>query len=1293
MITADSASSYEPLQFDPSGKSASNKMANLIDSDARNIVSDILLKIGIPATPKADFNDILKIEQLAKQLERICIRSQSSFISLVIGHLPFTLVNSLIRILFLEANDPTPSAVETLIHLKQQPKGISVRKIAPKLGHALLDHTDALHQSLLRTSKNIVCEYTSAAPTRLEDQLPCFPVFNQTTGAAIPVFKTRPLTFEELRHPNYDAKTWVPKRGMASPEVTEDSIGSWLPSSDINRPEDGSQSVVPSIAHFKRGLKVFAPGLEDIKFDRNKAILAAKAQLPLNDALFTHFHGPCSSLKNSDLDVFFVGRNRSSGPEQVVDEFWEMFENIFAVVQLVFAAIAIYPSSFNWREKVAKPSSTESHCPSRQSATSATKLVDKHGVQALKCMQTNFAADFKATIPSVAVRKKGKAGQKKRKSIAKRPIVHAFQGEYCGEYCGFRYAVPSRYVEEFSISNALPDSFIMKSDPASLPMPLLRTKSSSINATASFVESVPKAITFLKPTDFDGNEWDCMVSNQRSQKRESALNKERFHFKHISYKVPRDSSKLWRRDRDWIARENKLDKKANWGMSNLVKCKGTVYPSCKEAFRKGDAANAVSFHRGYFAQMENTPEPKYYDRRGWSQYREEGVSKILDSLPIIRTANSITIVGMYPVRHVQLMVNVIRSPEEVRLVVVCLFGLLITPRQLMLSCDLDCTAVFFDGENVFATHRSIRAFNTRKNFVEAPHFQDNSRLKRIVKYASRGFGTTMFEICKHFPRCDVVLSSKYMDILLEVPKRLNAEHWFELFDEKKKQRLLVRRPKNTGGEGDDASDDGSFLSQEEMRFEESYFEYRRRYDYTPASIPYKETLYTYTLKEAINNLDFQPTEDPSKKRVLKILDDATTLASDEFKAQLLLPGDESGNLASLQLKHAKERATRNRVRYALSFESCYMCGTSVQVESNSKVMKMPLCHECTKINTRKRETSIDLTGCFAVVTGARIKIGQEITLRLLRSGCTVYATTRFPLLMINHFHGLEDSHVWRDRLFVHALDVRNVNSVLSFCAYLEQTIPRLDILIQNAAQTIRRTPEYYRPMVLAEIQLSKTMKKDEKLKWKQFESTGALRLCEADDDASGILDSCEFPVLSGTPNLLHTARRLIAESAVNTLTVFPDSLTESAELVALQLERNKSWDLSNGTDPADIRGTTTWTTTLPSVAPSELAEVLIANSISPALLMQRLLPLLSTAKIPREHPSFIVNVTSREGIFNSSASDASGRGEGSGMSGCGGSGVHPHTNMAKAALNRLTQTCAEEYMEQGVCVTAVDPGW
>ncbi len=98
----------------------------------------------------------------------------------------------------------------------------------------------------------------------------------------------------------------------------------------------------------------------------------------------------------------------------------------------------------------------------------------------------------------------------------------------------------------------------------------------------------------------------------------------------------------------------------------------------------------------------------------------------------------------------------------------------------------------------------------------------------------------------------------------------------------------------------------------------------------------------------------------------------------------------------------------------------------------------------------------DLTGRIALVTGGRVKIGYEICLYLLRAGCTVLVTTRFPKEGALRYTKEKDYAVWGDRVRLFGLDLRDLQHVEEFCDHLNKTLPRLDIIINNACQTVRR---------------------------------------------------------------------------------------------------------------------------------------------------------------------------------------------------------------------------------------------
>ncbi|MFV2173575.1 SDR family NAD(P)-dependent oxidoreductase [Actinomadura sp. LOL_016] len=99
-----------------------------------------------------------------------------------------------------------------------------------------------------------------------------------------------------------------------------------------------------------------------------------------------------------------------------------------------------------------------------------------------------------------------------------------------------------------------------------------------------------------------------------------------------------------------------------------------------------------------------------------------------------------------------------------------------------------------------------------------------------------------------------------------------------------------------------------------------------------------------------------------------------------------------------------------------------------------------------------------------------------------------------------------------------------------------------------------------------------------------------------------------------------------------------------------------------------------WTRLVHEVDPVELIEVQLINVSAPFVLLGRLRPLLEASRHARR---YVVNVSAAEGRFGRYWKGAE----------------HPHTNMAKAALNMLTRTAASELAEHGVYVTSVDPGW
>ena len=121
-----------------------------------------------------------------------------------------------------------------------------------------------------------------------------------------------------------------------------------------------------------------------------------------------------------------------------------------------------------------------------------------------------------------------------------------------------------------------------------------------------------------------------------------------------------------------------------------------------------------------------------------------------------------------------------------------------------------------------------------------------------------------------------------------------------------------------------------------------------------------------------------------------------------------------------------------------------------------------LCPECAEFNVGKRTESADLSGRVALLTGGRVKIGYQAGIKLLRAGASLIVTTRFPRDSAQRYAAEEDFEEWRDGLEVYGLDLRHTPSVEAFCAHVQSTRDRLDFIISNACQTVRRPPDFYR---------------------------------------------------------------------------------------------------------------------------------------------------------------------------------------------------------------------------------------
>ncbi len=335
-------------------------------------------------------------------------------------------------------------------------------------------------------------------------------------------------------------------------------------------------------------------------------------------------------------------------------------------------------------------------------------------------------------------------------------------------------------------------------------------------------------------------------------------------------------------------------------------------------------------------------------------------------------------------------------------------------------------------------------------------------------------------------------------------------------------------------------------------------------------------------------------------------------------------------------------------------QGCYVCKREYQ---DIDVFYHQLCPECAAFNRAKRDARTDLTGRRAVLTGGRAKIGMYIALRLLRDGAHTTITTRFPNDAIRRFAGMPDADDWLHRLKIVGIDLRDPSQVMAFADDVAAEGP-LDILINNAAQTVRRSPGAYAPLAAAEsAPLPAGLLPHVTTYGRSVDAHPAS--LEASVQAGGRDEHCEVSAMADAsvtaPGLL-TSLALTAGSA---------SLERVANATAID---------AAGLVP-DLVSSNSWVQVVEEVAPLEMLEVQLCNSTAPFILIARLRAAMRASTARRK---YIVNVSAMEGQF------------GRGYKGPG----HPHTNMAKAAVNMLTRTSSREMFETDqILMTSVDTGW
>lgn len=338
-------------------------------------------------------------------------------------------------------------------------------------------------------------------------------------------------------------------------------------------------------------------------------------------------------------------------------------------------------------------------------------------------------------------------------------------------------------------------------------------------------------------------------------------------------------------------------------------------------------------------------------------------------------------------------------------------------------------------------------------------------------------------------------------------------------------------------------------------------------------------------------------------------------------------------------------------REVIAPRNCYTCK---QDYTQIHAFYDQLCPRCADFNFHKRNELADLSGRVALLTGGRVKIGYQAGLKLLRSGVHLIVTTRFPRDSASRYAGEPDYEVWAHRLEIFGLDLRHTPSVEAFCQHLLHTRHRLDFIINNACQTVRRPPGFYEHMMQQERAAL------HRLPEKIARTLGAYEGLRGMNLLPETLSNHPTQGVPTTAGLTHAAE-------LSQLPLLPDELLAQRHLFPQGM-------LDTDLQQVDLRHRNSWRLTLAEVPTIELLEVHLINALAPFLLNARLKPLLLASVSRDKH---IVNVSAVEGQFYRKFKTTR----------------HPHTNMAKAALNMMTRTSAADYHADGIHMNCVDTGW
>lgn len=318
---------------------------------------------------------------------------------------------------------------------------------------------------------------------------------------------------------------------------------------------------------------------------------------------------------------------------------------------------------------------------------------------------------------------------------------------------------------------------------------------------------------------------------------------------------------------------------------------------------------------------------------------------------------------------------------------------------------------------------------------------------------------------------------------------------------------------------------------------------------------------------------------------------------------------------------------------------CYVCHKELTDESTHSFYKR-MCIDCGDLNFSKRNELGSLFNHIALVTGGRIKIGFHIALKLLRSGASVIVTTRFPVDAVKRYSNEKDFDSWKDHLLIYKIDFRQIPSIYSLIEFIEQNFNHLDILINNAAQTIKRPYQYYH-----------SLEEGEQNEFELLPEGLKKLICKQSSTCNFKLLQLSIDNFNQSNNSISASNRMFAYSSNFPLGKYDED--------GLQLDNSPK---------------NSWVTKAEDVSLMEMLEVQLINVTAPFVLATSLKKAMEKSPNKYKH---IINVSAMEGQFSKRNKNA----------------FHPHTNMAKASLNMFTRTSAQDFIQSGIIMNSVDTGW